>query len=60
MTKWKNLENKTEITNGKRERDLDKLALLELRDKEFCLRFRLITEDLGEDIREKVIKAVSF
>lgn len=41
------------------ERELDNLALLELKEKEYCLRFRTLPEDSGEDVREKVIKALA-
>lgn len=37
------------------ERELDNLALLELRGKIFCLRFNIISEDFAKDIRENVI-----
>ncbi|XP_034298758.1 RING finger protein 150 isoform X2 [Pantherophis guttatus] len=54
------LKSKTEFINREIERTLDNLVFLELRGKEFCLRFRAISEEHGEDIREKIIKFFEF
>lgn len=42
------------------ERELDNLAVLELKVKKLSLRFRAIPQEFGEDIREKVIKALAI
>lgn len=54
MTKW--ILWKVSISYTQLERELDNLALIELR--EFCLRFRVMTEDSSKDIREKNIKCI--
>lgn len=42
-----------------RENELDRLALLELRNKEFCLRFRGIPEFKEEELKGKIIQALA-
>lgn len=52
-TNYRVLESKTEIINGERQKELEKLLLLEL-----CLRFRKIPKEHGEDIRKNIVKSL--
>lgn len=51
------LENKTEIMDKELAKEIDNLASLELKEEEFCLRFRAIPKVSKEGIREQFIKA---
>lgn len=46
--KAESLECKTEVLNRELEREMETLALLKLREKEYCLRFRFLVRTSGE------------
>lgn len=51
--------SKTEVMDRELEKELDNGALLKLRQKEFCLRFRAIPDSSDENITERVIPTLS-
>ncbi|XP_061477683.1 uncharacterized protein LOC133382042 [Rhineura floridana] len=57
--KVQTLENRIDIANVELEKNLDYFAVMEFRDKEYCLRFRAIPEETGEDIREKIVTVLA-
>lgn len=59
MTKLKFLKIKQRI-NGENENDLDKLVLLELREKEFFLIFGTVPKEPGDNTRENIGQSLRF
>ena len=48
-----------DLLESERENELDKLALFELREKEYCLRFRGIPEGKEKELDEKIIQTLA-
>jgi len=54
----KKLDNRVDVLEKEQENELDRIALLELRDKEFCLRLRGVPEAKEENLKDKIIQAL--
>lgn len=59
MIKLKFLKIKQRI-NGEKENDLDKLVLLELREKEFFLIFGTVPKEPRDNTRENIAQSLTF